>query len=125
MWVPDTTAAVAAFFTSLANRELTDARQLWSADGVWHVQGHHDLAGDYSRDEYIAMLGRWFEAHPDYAAEDFRIEPFGEDVVVTHLVTVNGRFDGRASGLMIFRVGDSQILEGWAIPTFEGGAHPF
>lgn len=123
--MPDATAAVTAFFTSLADRELSDARHQWSPDGVWHVQGHHDLAGDYNRDEYIALLRRWFDAHPDYAAEDFRMERFGEDVVVAHLVTVNGRFDGKASGLMIFRVGDSQIVEGWAIPTFGGGAHPF
>jgi ketosteroid isomerase-like protein len=125
MPIDDVQAPVVTFFMSLAERDLEGACGAWDAAGTWHVQGHHDLVGDYRRDDYIEMLRCWFDDHPDYAAQDFRIERSGDDTVVTHLATINGRFGGVATGLMIFRVSDGLIAEGWAIPTFAGGAYPF
>lgn len=71
------------------------------------------------------MLERWFGDFPEYVATDFEMRAYGEDVVVVHLVTTGGAAGGTASGLMIFRVRDSLIVEGWGITTFDGGRWPF
>lgn len=121
----DVEAPVRTFFGALAGGDFDGARDAWDADGTWHVQGHHELAGDYPRDDYLDMLRRWFQDFPHYTALEFHMERFGSDVVLVHLCTVDGQFDGVATGLMIFRVAGGLITEGWAIPTFAGGAFPF
>ena len=121
----DITAPVGRFFAALTARDFSAARTPWASDGAWHVIGEHDLVGDYSADGYIEMLVRWFSDHPAYAAVDFEMTTPGTDVVVVHLVTENGAAPGQASGIMMFRIRDDLIVEGWAIPTFAGGRYPF
>lgn len=71
------------------------------------------------------MLVRWFDDHPDYAAEFTDFRAHGAEGVVVHLRTQNGAAPGTASGLIIYRVRDGLIAEGWAVPTFEDGRFPF
>ena len=122
---PVDTAPVMQLFEALTNRDFEAARRLWLDDGTWHLGGSHDLAGDYMPDDYIEILRGWVEKYPEYTATDFSMQQFGTDVVAVHLVTTGGRAQGEASGLLIYRVKDGAIAEGWAIPTSWQGSQPF
>jgi predicted SnoaL-like aldol condensation-catalyzing enzyme len=115
---------VIGFFDALTARDFGVARSHWRDDGVWHLDGQHDLVDDYSADSYVEFLGSWFATYPEYTATDFAVQVYGTDVVAVHLDTTGGRAPA-TSGLMIFRVDDGLIAEGWAIPTSLQGAQPF
>ncbi|HVF76288.1 MAG TPA: nuclear transport factor 2 family protein [Acidimicrobiales bacterium] len=116
---------VARFFGALGERDFGAARPYWADSAVWHVVGTHDLAGDYAPDAYLAMLATWFADHPDYAVEFTDFRAHGDEGVVVHLESRHGRAEGPASGLMVYRVVDGLIVEGWGIPTFDDARLPF
>lgn len=116
---------VQAFFGAMACRDLAAARDVWSDGAVWHTTGDHDLARDYDRDAYFAMLGDWGRRYPDYEAEMKDLREYGDEVVLVYLESSKGMAPGRASGLLVYRVVGGRIVEGWAIPTFGGGRYTF
>ena len=116
---------VRQFFGCLGARDPLAGRGLWSDDAVWHLSGRHPLARDYPVDGYLAMLTDWFSSHPSYAGEIDAWTTSGEEAVSVALTSTGGQAPSRASGLMIYRVVDGLIREGWGIPTFADGRFAF
>lgn len=71
------------------------------------------------------MLDEWSATYPSYQAEYKDARDVGEDVAMIVLESTGGMAPGRASGLLIYRVVDGKIREGWAIPAFADGRYPF
>jgi hypothetical protein len=87
------------------------------------------LQGDYTRDEYFTMLATtWAEYVTNYAFELESCEPFGDELVVAYLRSTGDTLDGPIDpngGLMIYRVLDGRITEGWALSRGRDATVPF
>ena len=112
-------------YQRLRSGDVAGARAMWSDDAVWHLTGTHDFAGEYTPDEYFGALGRWAERYPAYTSEFKDTRDVGDDVAVIYMESADGMAPGLASGLLIYRVVDGRIREGWAIPTSGGGRFAF
>ncbi len=119
------TDVVRQFFAHLAARDPRSGRGLWSEHAVWHLSGRHSRARDYAIDDYLTMLTEWFAAHPTYAGHIDSWTTSGEEVVSVALTSTGGEAPTSASGLMIYRVVDGLMREGWGIPTFADGQFAF
>jgi hypothetical protein len=116
---------VEGFMAAMGSGDPIGARARWTDDAVWHLTGSHDLAGDYSADEYFEMLGRWAARYPDYQPAFLGVRDYGTEGAVAYMESTGGMAPGTASGLLVYRVVDGRIHEGWAIPTFGGGGYAF
>src|SRR5262245_65997156 len=58
-------SVVQKFYAALDGGDLAAARNCWANDGVWHVTGRSDLAGDYDPEAYLEMLGEWAACYRD------------------------------------------------------------
>ena len=116
---------VQAFFSAMEAGEVLEARAAWDQQAVWHLTGSHELARDYSRNEYFEMLLSWHAAYPNYRAEWKDARDYGDQVAVVYMESSNGMAPGKGSGLLVYRVVSGTIREGWAIPTFESGRYAF
>jgi ketosteroid isomerase-like protein len=116
---------VQSMYVRLVSGDVAGARAMWADDAVWHLTGSHDLSGDYSPDEYFGVLGQWADRYPSHVAELKDVRDVGEDVAIIYMESTDGMAPGLASGLLIYRVVDGQIREGWAIPTFAAGRFAF
>ena len=101
----------------------------WAPDAVWHVLDATRLQGDYTRDEYFTMLATtWAEYVSDYSFDVVDCRSYGTDLVVVHLrsrgTTSDGPIDD-TGGLMIYRVVDGMIVEGWALSRGRDAHTPF
>ena len=74
--------------------------------------------------DYQAMGLEWYERFPDYAFESGPIAELGE-LAYFILRSRKGEAPGETSGLMIYRVVDGVIVEGWALPAEHGGRFAF
>jgi ketosteroid isomerase-like protein len=119
------TDVVRQFFGCLGARDPRAGRRYWSDDAVWHLSGRHTRARDYPVDEYLTMLTEWFASYPAYSGEIEAWTTSGEEVVSLTLTSTGGEAPARASGLMVYRVVDGLIREGWGIPTFADGQYAF
>jgi ketosteroid isomerase-like protein len=115
---------VTGFLQAMGSGDIAAARAAWADDAIWHVTGSHDVAGDYSPDEYLAMLGEWATRYPDYAADFKEFTSYG-DTAVLHMESRGGMAPDTASGLLVYRVRGEKIAEGWAIPSFGDGRYAF
>ena len=101
----------------------------WAPDAVWHVLDATRFQGDYTRDEYFTMLGTtWAEEVPDYAFDVVDCRSYGNALVVVHLRSRGTTSDGpidENGGLMIYRVVDGKIMEGWALSRGRDARTPF
>ena len=69
----------------------------WADDAVWHVLDANRYHGDYTRDEYFAMLSTtWVGDVPDYAFEVVSCAAYGDELVVVHLRAQAPRLMGRS-----------------------------
>jgi hypothetical protein len=118
-------AVVQEMYQRLGAGDLAGARAMWTEDGVWHVTGDHEIAGDYDPDAYFHMLGRWAQQYPSYTFEFRDARDIGEDIATIVVESANGMAPEAASGLLVYRVVDGQIMEGWAIPAFASGKYAF
>ena len=123
--VPAPLAVVQQFFGCLGARDPLAGGALWSGDAVWHLSGRHSRSGDYRVDDYLAMLTDWFASYPSYAGEVDEWRTSGDEAVSVAISSTGGEAPVRATGLMIFRVVDGLIREGWGIPTFADGQWAF
>jgi ketosteroid isomerase-like protein len=112
-------------YQRLGTGDVAGARGMWADDAVWHLTGSHDLSGDYSPDEYFHVLGQWADRYPSHVPEFKDVRDVGEDVAMIYMESTHGMAPELASGLLIYRVVDDQIREGWAIPTFAAGRFAF
>lgn len=101
----------------------------WAPDAVWHILDATPLQGDYTRDEYFTMLATtWAETVSDYRFEVASCEAYGDELVVVYLrssgSTPSGPIDPNG-GLMIYRVVDGTIVEGWSLSRGGDAATPF
>lgn len=122
--MPSSTEVVAAFFKQLRAGNTKQALQCWSRDGVWHVIGKSSRAGNYSLTEYLALCAQWYVDYPEYAAEFGELSGVGE-LAFFSIRSINGEAPGEMEGMMLYRVVDSLIAEGWAIPAGYGGRYTF
>jgi ketosteroid isomerase-like protein len=114
---------VRQLFASFGDRGA--ARALWHDDAVWHLTGRHADAGDLDPDAYLDLLERWRREHPDYLPQVIEVREYDDDVAVVHLRSIGGSAPGTAAGLMVYRVVDGRVAEGWAIASVGHGEHPF
>jgi ketosteroid isomerase-like protein len=112
------------FYRALLDGDGAAARACWRDDAVWHVTGSSELSKDYLPDPYFAMLAEWAARYPGYAFTSKEVGQY-DDVAVMFIESTGGMAPGRASGLMVYRVTDGRITEGWAIPALGGGQHLF
>ena len=117
-------SVVERFYAALSEGDVAAALSCWANDGVWHVPGRSDLAGDYDPDAYLAMLGAWAARYPDYAFTSREIGQY-DDAAVFFIESTGGMAPERASGLMVYRVTEGKLAEGWAIPAFGDGNYLF
>jgi ketosteroid isomerase-like protein len=108
---------VTAMYERLRARALAEARALWSDSGVWHVTGSHPLAGDYKADEYLSFVQRFLRQHPSYRAEWLDVRTYDGTILVAHLHSTDGPAPGTAHGVLVVRVAEGRIQEGWGIPA--------
>lgn len=123
--VPAPLEVVQQFFGCLGARDPLAGRALWSDDAIWHLSGRHSRARDYRVDDYLAMLTDWFASYPSYAGAVDVWSTSGDEAVSVALTSTGGEAPAQASGLMIYRVVDGLIREGWGIPTFADGRWAF
>jgi hypothetical protein len=113
-------------FERLDHEGLDSLRSSWSDDAIWHIMGTHDLAGPVGVDDYFTMLKAVF-VEADYRWEVVGLRQLGELVFVD--VASEGSIAGNAvdpaGGVMIYRVVDGLISEGWAIAAGSGGTQLF
>jgi ketosteroid isomerase-like protein len=115
--VPSPQEVVHAMYEKLGDGALEEARALWSDSGVWHVTGSHPLAGDYNTDEYFSFVQRFLRDHPDYRAEWLDVHSYDGTILVANLQSTGGPASGTARGVLVIRVAEGKVQEGWGIPA--------
>jgi hypothetical protein len=114
-------------FEAHARGDVAAWRAGWHDNAVWHVTGSNPFAGDIGIDDYVELVQATVYQNSSYEGEPVGLSEFGEIVVVSwdSRGTIGDiELDGRG-GLMIYRVVDGKVAEGWAIPAGSGGALPF
>ena len=116
---------VSNLFSAFGSSDLATARALWAEDGIWHLTGKHQRARDYAVGGYFKLLQEWVSAYPSYVCEPIQISSVGDEVVCVSLQSSGGEAPGTAIGLMVYRVVEGRIVEGWGIPAFADGRFAF
>ena len=114
---PTPQEVVHAMYQKMHSGALEEARALWSDNGVWHVAGSHPLAGDYNADEYFSFVQRFLRDHPNYRAEWLDVRSYNGTILVGNLQSTGGPTPGTAHGVLVIRVAEGKLQEGWGIPT--------
>jgi len=115
---------VTTFFEHLRAGKEQLALQCWAPGAVWHVTGRSSRARDYSPLEYLAMCRQWYAEFPAYQAEFGACSSMGE-LVFFAIRSQNGEAPNETEGMMLYRVVDGLITEGWAIPARHGDRYAF
>jgi predicted SnoaL-like aldol condensation-catalyzing enzyme len=118
------TEAVTAFFNHLRAGHIELALKCWAPDALWHVTGRSSRARDYTPEQYLAMCRDWYAEYPQYTAEFGEISSLGE-LTFLSIRSQNGEAPGSTEGMMLYRVVDGLIVEGWAIPAKHGDRYTF
>jgi ketosteroid isomerase-like protein len=105
---------VQRWFAALAAGRVGEARACWYPEGTWHVLDASPLQGDYDVPGYLAMLrGFLAEDGEGYAFAVEELRPHG-DLVVGFVRSSSPQL-GTTRALMVFRLRDGRIAEGWAL----------
>lgn len=117
-------AVVERWFASLRTLAIDDARACWHPDAVWRVQDHNEFGGDYRIDDYLSMLGEFLAKYGvGYEFEIDETRAHG-DLVVVFLRSTQPQL-GTTEGLMIYRLRDGLIVEGWGIGRGSDSQNPW
>ena len=116
---------VQSFLAALRARDIPTALSKWSPGARWHILGRHSFAGDYSSEEYLQLIKRWYEDYPEYEATPTDAKAYAGGLVVLHMQTRRGAAPGETFGLLVYRIVDGLIDEGWAITASARGEYPF
>ena len=115
---------VERWFEALRTLEMGDARACWHPDATWRVQDHNEFGGDFGIDDYIVMLGKFltkYGAGYEFGIDDIRTHG---DLVVVFLHSSQPQL-GSTEGLMIYRIRDGLIVEGWGIGHGSDSKNPW
>jgi predicted SnoaL-like aldol condensation-catalyzing enzyme len=115
---------VTAFFALLRSGKIEQASQYWSPDATWHITGQSSRAGDYLLPAYLELCKQWYVEYPAYSAELSALTAIGE-LVYFVIKSRNGEAPDETEGMMLYRVVDGLITEGWAIPARHGDRYTF
>jgi len=115
---------VTAFFAHLRAGNEQFALACWAPGALWHVTGRSAFARDYSPAEYLTMCRRWMAEYPTYRAEFGAFDSVGE-LAFFAIRSRNGEAPGETQGMMLYRVVDGLITEGWAIAAQYGDRYTF
>ena len=118
------TEVVRAFWAAYRSGDVRGAFGFWSADAVWRLTGRHARVGDYTPGDYAEMLAAFSAEYPEYSGEFLNARTLGE-LALFEVRSRNGPAPGESQGIIIYRVRNGLILEGWAIPASHGGRYPF
>lgn len=118
------TEVVRAFWDAYRRGDVGEAFGFWSADAVWRLTGRHARAGDYTPSDYAQMLAAFTAEFPDYSGEFLNARNLGE-LALFDVRSRNGPAPGESLGIIVYRVLNGLIVEGWAIPANHRGRYPF
>ena len=110
----ENTAVVQRMLDALEQLAIDEAKACWSNDARWLVLDDNQFAGSYSVDGYFEMLGTFFEKYGrGYEFDVLEARAHG-DLVVLFCHSEQQEL-GSTDGLMIYRVRDGLIVEGWSM----------
>lgn len=118
------TGVVKAFWAAFRSGDVQKAFGHWSSDAVWRLTGRHPRAGDYTPNDYAQMLAAFSGEFPEYSGEFLNARNLGE-LAIFDVRSRGGPAPGESQGIIIYRVRDGLIVEGWAVPANHGGHYPF
>jgi len=110
-----------------ARGDLDGWRAGWHDDAIWHITGSSPFAGDVAVDDYVAIMRAAVDENAAYSGEPIGLLEVGELAVVTwhsEGEVAGLQLDGEG-GLLVYRVVDGKVAEGWAIAAGSGGTVPF
>ena len=116
--------AVTTFFSLLRSGNTEQALQCWSSNAIWHITGQSPRAGDYLLPAYLELCKQWYVEYPTYNAELSALTAIGE-LAYFVIKSCNGEAPSETEGVMLYRVMDGLITEGWAIPARHGDRYAF
>ena len=88
------------------------------------MTGRSARAGHYSLTDYLALCRQWYVDFPNYQADVGELTEVGE-LAFFSVRSRDGEAPGETEGLMLYRVVDGLIMEGWAIPARHGDQYTF
>jgi hypothetical protein len=104
-------------------------RNFYDENVVWHLAGHHPMAGDYRGRE---ALFSYFDRVRDMTGGSLRLEPesiLASDRYTAMFTRVTGRRDGRTLDVVlaqVFRVGDDgRWIEYWGLADDQDAVDEF
>jgi hypothetical protein len=121
---PAPSEVVRAFFDHLTAGKPDLALACWAPGAVWHITGRSAWSRDYTPAEYLVMGAEWYVHYPDYTYKFGRVSDQGE-LAFFFVRSQGGEAPGEAEGMMVYRVVDGRITEGWSIPASGGGDFTF
>jgi ketosteroid isomerase-like protein len=101
---------IQAFFAAYANHDVSAVREVMSDDIVWHIPGHHPLAGPkHGIDEVLAFFDQLGKA--GFQAQPLVIVEQGDYVIDHHRgwSTAGGGLD--LTWCLVFRFESGKIVE--------------
>ena len=120
-----TVAVVRGTFERFAAGDVESVMATWADDAEWHVLDAGPLRGSYSKLDYFTkVLPEFAASHEDYELTVESVTAHGPELVVVHVRSTGSNIDPDG-GLMIYRVVDGEIVEGWALSRGRDARLPF
>ena len=118
-------ALIAENFRRFAAGDFEGVMSTWAGDALWHILDANPWQGTHSKIDYFTkVLGEFSVDRGDYRVHVESITEFGPELVVVHLRSTGINIDP-AGGLMIYRVVDGTVVEGWALSRGRDATLPF
>ena len=111
-------------FDALLLGDFVRWRSFWHDDAIWHSQDQNEFGGDYTPDRYLEMAGEFVSRFGE--GYDFRIDDIRQqgELVVVFCGSKQPQL-GETDGIMVYRVRDDRIVEGWGIGKGSDSVNPW